>query len=206
MAIATAAMLPMNRLGVGQAMAGLTFGNRPVGPLVAIKAGDAAVVGFGGGKVPRHLRMAYLTESARDMAGGHDPQRRMGGMTGAAVGIGLVRQVGFMAVEAGGDLLVPAMAAGAIEFPMAAGVLIHLATDLGVTRKAFPAHRLQGISQRHQRLVGIGVAVPAAVDLIMGAALVALVTSAKSSPGPGRVVGMAIKAADFGRMRSPGRR
>lgn len=47
-------------------------------------------------------------------------------------------------------------------------------------------------------------AVPAAVDLIMGAALVALVTGAKSVPGPGRVLGMAIKAADFGRMRPPG--
>ena len=197
-------MLAMNRWGVGQAMAGLTVGNRPVGPLVAIKAVDAAVVGFGGGKIPRRLRMAHLTEAARDMAGGRDPQRRMGGMTGAAVGIGLVRQMGFMAVEAGGDLLVPAMAAGAIEFAMATGVLIHLATDLGVTGKAFQAHRLQGISQRDQRLVGIGVAVLAAVDLIMGEALVALVTGAKSVPGPGRMLRMAVKAADFGRMRSPG--
>ena len=180
MAVEAAAMLAMNRLGVGQAMAGLTVGNGTVGPLVAIKAVDAAVVGFGGGKIPRRLRMAHLTEAARDMAGGRDPQRRMGGVTGAAVGIGLVRQMGFMAVEADGDLLVPAMAAGAIEFPMAAGVLIHLVTDLGVTGKAFLAHRLQGISQRDQRLVGIGVAVPAAADLIMGAALVALVAGAKS--------------------------
>lgn len=145
MAIATAAMLPMNRLGVGQAMAGLTFGNRPVGPLVAIKAGDAAVVGFGGGKLTRRLGMADLAEGARDMAGGRDPQRRMGGMTGGAVGIGLIGQMGFMAVEAGGNFLVPAMAAGAVKLPMATGALAHLPTDLGVAGKTFPAHRLQRI-------------------------------------------------------------
>lgn len=182
MAIETAAVLTMNRLAVGQAMAALTFGNRPVRPWVAIKTVDAAMVGFGGGKLSRRLRMAHLAEGAGDMAAGRDPHRRVRLMTLAAVGIGLVRQMDDVAIEAGEDFPVPVMAAGAIKLSMAAGILVHLQADIRVTGKTFLSHRLQGVLQRRQRLVGIGVAVPAAADLIMGLVPVALVTGAGSGP------------------------
>lgn len=73
----------------------------------------------------------------------------------------LIGGVGFVTVQASGNLFVPAVTAVAEQFGMPAGFCLHLLPDFNMAGHAFIPDRFDRVSQRDHRLMGIPMAVQA---------------------------------------------
>jgi hypothetical protein len=141
--------------------------------LMAINAAYRPVVGARSRQLTGLLLVADLAERRGQMADRLHLQGAVGRMTLRAVSIRLRRQVGRMTGQTAGNKFVSVMAAGAEQLRMAAGRCRHLLPHLGMAGKTLRAQRFHRISQRGQRLMRIGMAIQAVLDLKMGLPLMA---------------------------------
>jgi len=141
--------------------------------LVAINAAYRPVVGARSRQLTGLLLVTGLAEYRWQVGGRLNLQGAVGRMTLRAVSIRLRRQVGRMTGQTAGNKFVSVMAAGAEQLRMPAGRCRHLLPHLGMAGKTLRAQRFHCIPQRGQRLMRIGMAIQAVLDLKMGLPLMA---------------------------------
>ena len=198
-AVQTPSVLTMGCHGMRQAMAILATGHCRMRAIMAINAAQCSVVGGRSGKIAGFLAVAGLAECRGKAGSGLNLQWAVcPAMAFKTVRVRLHRQVRLMACQTAGNKPMPIMAVGAKKLRMPAGRRRHLLPPLGMTGKTFRSHRFHRIPQGSQRLMRVGMAIQAVINLEMRFSLMAKDTGGYGIFPFRRMFRVAVKATDLG--------